>query len=170
MLLRPIMRADALSIFGYASSEAATRFMNFPRHTSLDESARFSERCVRCWEDGSAYPWAVVLRATGAFLGSIELRVNPPRADFGYVFSEPFWGNGYATEAAKTVVDWALGQPELFRVWATCCPDNVGSARVLSKAGLMLEARLDNWEARPQRGERAGPSLMYAKTKPSASV
>ena len=41
----------------------ATRFMNFPRHTRLHESVQFFRTSVRCWEDGSAYPWAVVLRA-----------------------------------------------------------------------------------------------------------
>ncbi len=105
-------------------------------------------------------------KTTGAFLGAVELWVNPPKADFGYIFCERFWGQGFATEAVKPVVDWALAQPEIFRVWATCHPDNAGSANVLRKAGLTFEARLENWEARPQLGELAGASLAFAKTKP----
>lgn len=108
----------------------------------------------------------MILRSTDQFLGVIELRINLPKADFGYIFCEEFWGAGFATEVVQCVVDWALTQPEIFRVWATCHPDNTASARVLAKVGLKLEARLENWEARPQLGELAAPSLLYGKTKP----
>ena len=67
---------------------------------------------------------------------------------------------------SKCVADWAFGQPEIFRVWATCHPDNAASIRVLNKAGLRFEARLENWEARPQPGLPAGPSMVYAKVEP----
>jgi ribosomal-protein-alanine N-acetyltransferase len=171
LLLRPIARADAEAIFlGYSSSTAATHWMNFTRHTVLDEALAFAARCERCWTDDSAYPWAAIAKTTGELLGAVELRVNPPKADFGYIFCERFWGQGYATEAVRPVVDWVIARPEIFRVWATCHPDNAASARVLSKVGLTLEARLENWEARPQRGELAGASLMFAKTKPPSKT
>jgi len=165
LLLRPVERGDADSIFGYSGSKAATQWMRFARHTTRDEAVAFAERCVRCWTDGSAYPWVVASKKSGEFLGALELRVNPPKADFGYIFCERFWGRGFATEAVKPVVDWAIAQPEIFRVWATCHPDNARSANVLRKAGLTFEARLENWEARPQCDEPAGASLMFAKTK-----
>jgi RimJ/RimL family protein N-acetyltransferase len=107
------------------------------------------------------------LQPTEEFLGVIELRLNPPKADLGYIFCEPFWGRGFASEVVKCVVDWAFSQPEIFRVWATCHPDNAASIRVLNKAGLSLEARLENWEPRPQLGLLAGPSLVYARIKPT---
>lgn len=165
-VLRPVVRTDAEVIFrGYSNSPAATRFMNFRRHESLEEAVQFAERCARCWQDHSAYPWAVISKAGGEFMGVVELRVNPPQADFGYIFGERFWAQGFATEAATPIVDWAYGQPEIFRVWATCHPDNIRSVRVLEKLGLALEARLGNWEARPQLGEQAGPGLMFAKLR-----
>lgn len=167
-VLRPVTPTDAKAIFSYSSSHAVTRFMNFPRQTTFDEAVAFAERCARAWKDGSAYPWCVLSKETGEFLGVVEMRVNPPQADFGYVLCERFWGQGYASEAIGPVLDWALGRPEIFRIWATCHPDNVASQRVLAKAGLSLEARLENWEARPQLGEVAGPSLMLARTKPVA--
>ncbi len=38
------------------------------------------------------------------------------------------------TEAARAVIDWALSEPEVFRVWAVCDVENLASARVLEKA------------------------------------
>ena len=53
LLLRPVADADAKSIFnGYASSEKATRLMDFPRHLEQDDSDRFVERCLR-WKLGA---------------------------------------------------------------------------------------------------------------------
>ena len=170
VMLRPLGRADADAIFhGYASLEAPTRHMNFKRHDSIDQSLQFADRCQNCWLDGSAFPWAIVQRQTGQFLGCIEVRPDPPKADIGYILCEQFWGHGFATEAARIVVDWIFNQPSIFRVWATCSPDNISSARVLEKSGLVFEARLEAWEARPQLMEPAGPSLVYSKIKTRSS-
>lgn len=167
--LRPVTPADAEVIFfGYSSSPVATRFMNFPCHRTLDEAVAFAIRCSQCWKDRSAYPWAVVSRLSGELLGVVEMRVNPPQADFGFIFCEHCWGHGYASEAIQLVLGWALAQPEIYRIWATCHPENIASAHVLEKAGLTLEARLENWEAWPQLGEVAGQSLMFARIKPAS--
>lgn len=165
-LLRPIERDDAEAIFlGYSGSPTATRFINFRRHQSRAEAAQFAERCVRCWKDQSAYPWAVISKGANEFMGVVELSVDPPQADFGYIFGDRFWAKGFGTEATKPIVGWAYAQCEIFRVWATRHPDNLGSVRVLETLGLALEVRLENWEARPQLGEKAGPSLMFAKLR-----
>lgn len=163
--LRPVRRSDAASIFQYAGEAAPTRFMPFRRHQDIADSLAFAQRCEHCWIAGSAFPWAVTAKTSGAFLGVLELRLTPPKADFGYIFAEPFWGNGFATEAASVVVAWVIAQPAILRVWATCHPNNAASAAVLRRVGLSYEATLANWEARPQLDEVAGPSHCYALTK-----
>jgi RimJ/RimL family protein N-acetyltransferase len=166
LALRPIVVADAAAIFAYASDPDATRFMNWPCHRALAESDAYARRCVKCWQDGSAFPWAIVRRETGDFVGAIELRLRPPKADFGYILRRAVWRQGFAGEAASAVVAWAMAQPAIYRVWATCHPDNIASARVLEKAGLRAEGRLARWEPRPNLGEAAGDSLVYAVTRP----
>ena len=161
--LRPVEVADAQAIFDtYASCEAATRFMPFARQRELAESIAFAERCARGWQDGSAYPWAITDIKSGQFLGVIEIRLSPPKADFGYIIGEAFWDRGYTTEAARAVVEWATTQPDIHRIWATCHPDNHASAAVLRKAGLSFEATLTHWENRPQLEETAGTSLLFS--------
>jgi hypothetical protein len=60
---------------------------------------------------------------------------------------------------------WALAQPQIFCVWATCHPANRASARVLEKSGLAFEARLARWEQRPNIGEDAGDNLVFSVTR-----
>src|SRR5262245_20506494 len=55
-----------------------------------------------------------------------------------------FWraltgGRGYMTETVKGVVDWALKQQEIYRVWWVCDGDNIGSARVMEKVVMQRE-------------------------------
>lgn len=165
--LRPVVRADAAEILEtYAGQAAPTLFMPFERHRDIAESVAFAARCEDCWKSGSAFPWAVIEKVSEKLIGVLELRLTPPKADFGYIFGEPFWGQGFASEAASVVVAWAIAQPAVFRVWATCHPGNAASAAVLRKAGLRYEATLANWEARPQLGEIAGPSDCYALIRP----
>lgn len=167
--LRPITRSDADALFRtYAGKALPTYFMPFRTHQHLAESIAFAVRCQDCWRSGAAFPWAVIETASGRMLGNVELKLSPPQASIGYIFGDAFWGQGFASEAASAVIAWAIAQPEIYRVWATCHPDNLGSAAVLRKAGLRHEATLANWEARPQLGEVAGPSHMYALIKQTA--
>jgi RimJ/RimL family protein N-acetyltransferase len=104
-LLRPIERDDAEAIFlGYSGSPTATRFMNFQRHKSSHEAAvRAAMRSVL--EGSVGLPWAVIWKRASEFMGVVELRVNPPQADFGYIFGDRLWGQGFATEATTPIVD-----------------------------------------------------------------
>jgi ribosomal-protein-alanine N-acetyltransferase len=168
--LRPVQRSDAADIFQYAGEVAPTRFMPFERHRDIADSLAFAQRCEDCWISGSAFPRAVTEKMSGHFLGVLELRLSPPKADFGYIFAEPFWGKGFATEAVSAVVAWAVAQPSILRVWATCHPSNAASAAVLRKAGLSYETTLASWEARPQLDEmldRATPRLSRGPWRPS---
>ncbi len=58
------------------------------------------------------------------------------------------------TEAANAVVDWALSQPEVFRVWAVCDVENVASARFLEKIGMRREGTLSRWIIHPNISEQ----------------
>ncbi len=59
------------------------------------------------------------------------------QVEIGYEVLDPFRGRGYATEAVRAMVRWALDLADVDTVVAECLPDNVASQRVLSKAGFV---------------------------------
>ena len=90
----------------------------------------------------------VVERATGLVVGGIGL-FGPPedgRVEFGYGIVESRRGRGYATEAARALVEVALGLPHVTEVTAGVDPTNAASVRVLEKAGLTFRSH-DGTEA-----------------------
>ena len=86
-------------------------------------------------------PWGgmIISRAENVAVGQMSFKALPDAAgsvEIGYGVNPSFQGCGCATEAAKAFVAWALEQPSVTRVQAECLETNVGSVRVLEKAGF----------------------------------
>ena len=62
--------------------------------------------------------------------------------EIGYGVHGAHRNRGYATEAVRALVAWALGQEGVTRVTARCDPENAASVRVLEKAGLEREGEV----------------------------
>jgi ribosomal-protein-alanine N-acetyltransferase len=69
----------------------------------------------------------------------------------GYVLAQPYWGNGLMTEAVRAAIAFGFHVMYLQRIQAYCAVENIGSARVLEKAGMELEGILHNYVLVKQR-------------------
>jgi len=107
----------------------------------------------------------IVRKSDHELVGMLELRIDHWRADLGYVIAQEYWGNGYATEVTKSVVEWALMQADIFRVWATCDVENPASARVLEKAGMQREGILRRFTVHPNISDEPRDSYCYSAVK-----
>jgi ribosomal-protein-alanine N-acetyltransferase len=96
---------------------------------------------------------AVVLREGGTLVGAVGLEIckDHSRAELGYWIGKPYWGQGYATEAAKALVDYGFQVICLNRVFAHHLVRNPASGRVMLKIGMrhegMLRQHTKRWEA-----------------------
>lgn len=82
--------------------------------------------------------WRVDLRETGEPVGGLGFKgpATNGEVEIGYGIDEAHRGKGYATEAAKVLVEWALSQEPVYFVTAETTPDNAASKRVLEKLGF----------------------------------
>jgi ribosomal-protein-alanine N-acetyltransferase len=166
LVARPAASADAQTVFeAYASDPAVAKYMTWRPHRSVDETAEFLRRCEQVWADGSAFPWALWVKDTGEFAGLLEIRVKGSAVDVGYALSRRWWRLGLMSEALTTVVQWALAQPEIYRVWATCDIENAASARVLERVGMEREGVLRRWLVHPNISETPRDCLCYSIVK-----
>jgi ribosomal-protein-alanine N-acetyltransferase len=67
---------------------------------------------------------------------------NDREVDIRYEVSPEYWGRGFATEAAQTIVDFGFQELDLHRISSWSVADNTASAHVLEKLGLVQEGRL----------------------------
>ena len=165
LLLRLPSMDDAEPVYSYARDPEVSKYLFWRPHENVEITREFLRRCIRCWEDQSAFPWVITRKADRSLLGMIELRIDDFRADFGYGIAPQYWGNGYTTEAATAVVDWAIGQEHIFRVWAICDIENVASARVLEKAGLQREGILRRFTIHPNISNQPRDCFCYSIVK-----
>jgi [ribosomal protein S5]-alanine N-acetyltransferase len=77
-------------------------------------------------------------RATGAQASAYRKR-HAPELGLYYLISSGDRGQGYATEAARALMDWALKELQLERVIAMTAHDNLPSQRVMERLGMRIE-------------------------------
>ena len=104
-------------------------------------------------------PFAIELRARGTFIGAIGFVAETDGApEIGYWLGRPYWDQGYATEALKTLIDHAFGTLGLDRLAARAVLANRASHRVLEKCGFVRGR--ETVELAPARGVRR-PVVWY---------
>ncbi|HEU4561646.1 MAG TPA: GNAT family N-acetyltransferase, partial [Longimicrobium sp.] len=98
-------------------------------------------RHPREWASGEGPTYAVTLAGDGTLVGAVGLSLTPQhvKGELGYWIGVPYWGQGYATEAARALVDFGFTALGLHRVEARCFCRNPASGRVLQKLGMALE-------------------------------
>jgi RimJ/RimL family protein N-acetyltransferase len=84
---------------------------------------------------------AITLRDGGRLIGGIGLRLFEPheQAELGYWLGVPYWGKGYATEAAREMLRYGFQDLKLHRIFATQFANNPASGRILKKLGMRHE-------------------------------
>jgi RimJ/RimL family protein N-acetyltransferase len=145
LTLRPFEMSDLLSVHHYASDPAVTRYMDWGPNDDAATREFLEMASAPRRMSADDFHFAVVLSSVSELIGGCSIRIESrihERASFGYVIAKEHWGNGFATEAALRLKDFAFDVLGVHRLEATCHPDNVASARVLTKTGLSLEGRM----------------------------
>jgi [ribosomal protein S5]-alanine N-acetyltransferase len=143
--LRPFTEADGDALFALHSNAHVLRYWDSPPWTERARADRFIAACRQLAEDGTGARLAIDLASDGTFVGWCALaRWNPDyrSAALGYCLGDAAWGQGYATEAAHAVLQWAFDTLDLNRVQAETDTRNAASARVLEKLGFVREGTL----------------------------
>ena len=128
-------------------------------HTPEQTTGRL-QRVVAHWET-HGFGYYMSFTHAGEFVGQACLFRSRVYADgdveLGYVVRPPLWKRGYATEIARALVAIAFDELELPRIFAVTEPSNIGSRRVVEKAGLRYLGELlyrDQWPSVVYGAER----------------
>ncbi len=157
---------DAEEIFRkYAQDAVVTKYLTWRPNRDVQETRDFLAACLRAWDEGKSFHWVIEQKADHELLGMITARVDDQKWELGYVLARSYWGKSYMTEALKRLVDWALKQQEIYRVWSVCDVDNLASARVMEKAGMQREGILRRWSMHPTISDEPRDSYCYSITK-----
>ncbi|MEZ4864496.1 MAG: GNAT family protein [Caldilineaceae bacterium] len=143
--LRPFTEADTDTIYALMSNATVLRYWDAPPWRERTQADRFIARCQQMAQEGSGVRLAIERTVDGVFIGWCTLMKWDPAyrsAMIGYCLAEKAWGQGFATEAADAMLQWAFDTLDLNRVQSGADTRNRASERVLEKLGFVREGTL----------------------------
>lgn len=145
LVLRPFTLADAMEVQRLAGDrDVASTTLRIPHPYKDGMAEEWIGTHADKFAKGEGISLAVTLRDAGALVGAVGLEIckEHSRAELGYWIGKPFWGKGYASEAAKALVDYGFKVAGLNRIYAHHIVRNPASGRVMLKIGMRREGTL----------------------------
>lgn len=135
LILRPLSEEDAYDVFEWAGDPVVNRYMPYPVYQNVTQVQKWIQSI-----QPDDYEFGFILKETGKVIGSGSIGSNGKQLyELGYNLNRSYWGQGYATEAAKAMLLWAyetLGARDFAASHATA---NTASGNVLRKCGFQFE-------------------------------
>jgi RimJ/RimL family protein N-acetyltransferase len=134
-------RPDDREPFAEMSTDAEA-MRHYPSPLTRVESDARVDRYEAEWAQAGFGKWAVEIPGVTPFAGSVGLGTLTfpasftPCVEIGWRIGRPFWGHGYATEAARAALEFGFGRLGLERIFAFTTPANTRSLRVMEKLGM----------------------------------
>jgi ribosomal-protein-alanine N-acetyltransferase len=144
LLLRSLEREDVPAMVRLAGArEISATTLNIPHPYAEVDALTFLGKANEDFRAGRAVSFAITIRPGREISGGIGLVLADAHqhAELGYWIGVPYWGKGYATEAASAVVEFGFGTLHLNRIFAHHFAGNTGSQRVLEKIGMRHEGQ-----------------------------
>jgi ribosomal-protein-alanine N-acetyltransferase len=141
--LRQITMADAEDYFLVRSSSEAMKFIGKPLHQSIEETKELIKKIEGGINTNEAIAWALSLKENPKLFGTIgyhRIEKENFRAEIGYMILPEYWNKGLVSEAIKEVIKFGFEKMQLHSIEAKIDPNNIGSAKVLTKSGFTKDA------------------------------
>jgi ribosomal-protein-alanine N-acetyltransferase len=146
LILRALRVEDAADVARLAGARAiADTTVTIPHPYSTESAVHWIAELSRQWAEGSNVVFALSLRGEDALVGAIGLsNVDPEhyQAEMGYWIGVPWWGRGYASEAAALMLAFGFETLGLNRIYAHHMLRNPVSGHILRKVGMRAEGVL----------------------------
>ncbi|MGL4996001.1 MAG: GNAT family N-acetyltransferase [Deefgea sp.] len=143
--MRPLQEDDAVMIAQLAGEwQVASKTGRIPYPYELDMALDF----IRSQQNSSEREviFAVCQQTDDALLGCVGASFEADSAELGYWLGQAYWGQGFATEAAKALVNYVFSLPRIKQMTSSHLLSNPASGHVLAKLGFIeSERKIVNW-------------------------
>jgi RimJ/RimL family protein N-acetyltransferase len=146
LVLREFRLDDEVAVHRYGSDEQVTRYLTWGPNSPTDTTAYLKQVARESAREPRTSFTLAVATLDDELIGVANLAITGEAStgELGYVLAKDSWGHGYATEVARCLITFGLNELGLRLITATCHPDNLASARVLEKAGMVYERTIQD--------------------------
>jgi [ribosomal protein S5]-alanine N-acetyltransferase len=146
LVVREFVESDWRAMHATHSREDVVRYLTIE---PMDEAAarEYVQGIIVCARELPRTEWDLAITLRGGddvMIGRVGMKrdADPRSAMLWFTLDPAHHGNGYATEAVRALLDHSFGEVRLHRVWGDCDPRNMGSGRVMERAGMRCEGKL----------------------------
>ena len=141
LLMRPVTRDDLPTLLRFRADPEVSRYLGGPEMSTPEFVTRRFEFYLDCHRRHGFGMCALLRKTDVEMIGwsGLQPLEDSGQIEVGYGFDRPFWGQGYATEAAAAWLRYGFEAVGLPRVVAVADPDNLSSRRVMEKLGMRYE-------------------------------
>jgi ribosomal-protein-alanine N-acetyltransferase len=145
--LQPLHSTDAVRLHQIYQTEGVLRYFPNPNPPALKRVERFLAGQQEHWEKYGYGNWGILPEGESEIIGWAGLQYLPEldKTEVGFLLDRPFWGKGYASEAAAASLHFGFERFQLDRIIALVHPDNLASRRVIEKCGMVLQDTMQLW-------------------------
>ncbi len=140
LVIRSFETTDAPALHERVFGDAdVMRFIPRGASTSVERTRAAIDRFKSHERDNGFALWAVELRESGELIGDCGLFLvegRGPEVEVAYHLAKAWWGQGYASEAARACIEFGFRECGLREIIAICFPEHAASRRVMEKAGM----------------------------------
>lgn len=132
----------------------------YPTPWTREQSDAFAQRVMRLIDERGWGFWAIEELASRQFIGFVGLHIPShelpfsPCVEVGWRLTKPYWGLGYATEAAQSAISFGFQQLRLPEVVAFTAITNLKSRAVMERLGMRLDSEFDHPQVPVESGLR----------------
>ena len=149
LILRRFEYSDCGSVFAnWASDEEVQKMYSEPVYSTPEAVKGLLDKYISAYEKEDCYRWAIIERKSGQCIGQIAYFLVDSKnhfAEIEYCIGQQFQCRGFATEAAKAVIDFGFRKINLHKVQICTKTINAPSKRVIEKCGLTYEGTLRDY-------------------------
>jgi RimJ/RimL family protein N-acetyltransferase len=137
LVLRPVMADDHAAVLAHWTQPDVRRFLFDGAALSGVEVAETIEESIGDFAARGFGVWLIELGSAAGLIGTAGLRpLGSSGLEIFYSLAPGAWGHGYATEAARAVVEYGLGPLGLPEVLAEVDEGNAASVAVVRRLGM----------------------------------
>jgi [ribosomal protein S5]-alanine N-acetyltransferase len=141
--LREFREDDAADVHAIIGDDRVTRYLSFDSRTLQQAADMIDGVMQRASINRRTEYYMAVTASTEKLIGFVRLALGGVKsAKLGYAIHADYWGCGYATDAAKTLIAYGFTQLDLHRITAAIGPDSASSIAVAHKVGMQYEGTL----------------------------
>ena len=161
LILRPLCMADKETVDEYAGAVENTKYMFYLPNETLQATAAFLASVEAEWkkEKPDCFEFAIVFK--GRQIGATSICINDEgrqKGEIGWIINKKYWNQGYASEAALALLEYAKTNLNLKSVVAHCDYRNTASYKLMEKIGMKL---IDNQGTRTYNNGETAKELTY---------